>query len=61
MITALDSNVLIDILEPDPKHGPASRVDAKNKCPMNGAKWIFISQFFPAGIKSAQSAPVLAP
>ncbi len=25
MITALDTNVIIDVLEPDPKFGPASR------------------------------------
>ena len=31
MITAVDTNVLVDILEPDPVHGPASR-DALSRC-----------------------------
>ena len=36
MITALDSNVLIDILEPDPEHGPASR-EALRRCLREGS------------------------
>jgi predicted nucleic acid-binding protein len=36
MITALDTNILIDILEPDPAFGPASR-DALKRCLREGA------------------------
>ena len=36
MITAVDTNILIDILEPDPDHGPASR-DALKRCMREGA------------------------
>ena len=36
MITAVDSNILIDILEPDPVHGPASR-EALRTCLREGA------------------------
>ena len=36
MITAVDTNILIDILEPDPVHGPASR-DALKRCMREGA------------------------
>jgi predicted nucleic acid-binding protein len=36
MITALDSKVLIDILEPDPEHGPASR-EALRRCLREGS------------------------
>ena len=36
MITAVDTNVLIDILEPDPKHGPASK-EAYKRCQRQGA------------------------
>jgi predicted nucleic acid-binding protein len=36
MITAVDSNVLIDILEPDPAFGPSSR-EALRKCLKEGA------------------------
>jgi len=36
VITAVDTNVLIDILEPDPVHGPASR-DALSRCLADGA------------------------
>lgn len=31
MITAIDTNVFVDILEPDPVHGPASRA-ALTRC-----------------------------
>jgi len=36
LITAVDTNVLIDILEPDPLHGPSSR-DALKRCISEGA------------------------
>ncbi len=36
MITAVDSNVLIDILEPDPFYGPSSR-DGLTRCLGEGA------------------------
>ena len=36
MITAVDTNILIDILEPDPEYGPASR-DALVRCIDEGA------------------------
>lgn len=36
MITAVDTNILIDILEPDPVHGPSSR-DALKRCLREGA------------------------
>lgn len=36
MITAVDTNILIDILEPDPIFGPASR-EALKQCTMEGA------------------------
>lgn len=35
MITAVDTNILIDVLEPDPEYGPASR-DALNSCLLEG-------------------------
>ena len=35
MITAVDTNVLIDVLEPDPVHGPGSR-DALKRCLREG-------------------------
>jgi predicted nucleic acid-binding protein len=36
MITAVDTNVLVDILEPDPVHGPASR-EALRRCLREGS------------------------
>jgi len=36
LITAVDTNILIDILEPDPIFGPASR-EALMQCAMEGA------------------------
>ena len=36
MITAVDSSVIIDVLEPDPEHGPASR-EALRRCLREGA------------------------
>lgn len=36
MITAVDTNILIDILEPDPSFGPASR-DALKRCLLEGS------------------------
>jgi hypothetical protein len=36
MITAVDTNVLIDILEPDPAFGPASK-DALKRCLLEGS------------------------
>jgi predicted nucleic acid-binding protein len=36
VITAVDTNILVDILEPDPVHGPASR-DALKRCLREGA------------------------
>ena len=36
MISAVDTNILIDILEPDPEYGPASR-DALKRCMREGA------------------------
>ena len=36
MITAVDTNVLVDILEPDPRHGDAS-ADALTHCLAEGA------------------------
>ncbi len=36
MITAVDTNILIDILEPDPKHGPGSK-EAYKRCLRQGA------------------------
>ena len=36
MITAVDTNILIDILEPDPLYGPASK-DALKRCLQQGA------------------------
>ena len=35
MITAVDTNVLVDILEPDPRHGVAS-ADALTRCLAEG-------------------------
>ncbi|MBX6422909.1 PIN domain-containing protein [Thermosulfurimonas sp. F29] len=35
MITAVDTNILIDILEPDPLYGPASK-EALKKCLREG-------------------------
>jgi len=35
VITAVDSNILIDILEPDPLHGPASK-EALKRCLREG-------------------------
>ncbi len=35
MITAIDTNILVDILEPDPSYGPASR-DALSRCLSEG-------------------------
>lgn len=36
MITAVDSSILIDVLEPDPAHGPASR-EALRRCLREGS------------------------
>jgi len=36
MITAVDTNILVDILEPDPVHGPVSR-EALKKCLREGS------------------------
>jgi len=36
LITAIDTNVLVDVLEPDPIHGPASRA-ALTRCLGEGA------------------------
>lgn len=36
MITAIDTNILIDILEPDPSFGPASR-EALRRCLQEGS------------------------
>ena len=36
MITAIDSNILVDILEPDPEYGPISR-DALKRCFIDGS------------------------
>ena len=36
MITAVDTNVLVDVLEPDPRHGDAS-ADALTRCLAEGA------------------------
>lgn len=36
MITAVDTNVLIDVLEPDPSFGPRSR-DALKRCLLEGS------------------------
>ena len=36
MITAVDTNVLVDVLEPDPRHGAAS-ADALTRCLAEGA------------------------
>jgi hypothetical protein len=36
MITAVDTNVLVDILEPDPVHGPGSR-EALRRCLREGS------------------------
>ena len=36
MISAVDTSILIDILEPDPVHGPASR-DALKRCLREGS------------------------
>lgn len=36
MITAVDTNILIDILEPDPVYGPASR-EALKRCLQEGS------------------------
>lgn len=36
MITAVDTNVLVDVLEPDPRHGPAS-LAALKRCRREGA------------------------
>ncbi len=39
MITAVDTNVLLDICLPDPKHGPASR-DRLKECLAEGAVFV---------------------
>ena len=36
MITAVDSSIMIDVLEPDPVHGPASR-EALRRCLREGS------------------------
>ncbi len=36
MITAVDTNILVDILEPDPAHGPSSR-EALKRCLREGS------------------------
>ena len=36
MISAVDTNILIDILEPDPAYGPASK-DALRRCLLEGS------------------------
>lgn len=36
MITAVDSSIIIDVLEPDPEHGPASR-EAMRRCLREGS------------------------
>ncbi len=36
MITAVDSSIMIDILEPDPEHGPASR-EVLRRCLREGS------------------------
>ena len=36
MITAVDSSIIIDVLEPDPEHGPSSRV-AVRRCLREGS------------------------
>ena len=36
MITAIDSSIIIDVLEPDPEHGPASR-EALQRCLREGS------------------------
>jgi predicted nucleic acid-binding protein len=36
MITAVDTNILVDILEPDPVHGPPSK-DALKRCLREGS------------------------
>ena len=36
MITAVDSSIMIDLLEPDPQHGPASR-EALRRCLREGS------------------------
>ena len=36
MITAVDTNIIIDVLEPDPEHGPGSR-EALRRCLREGS------------------------
>jgi len=36
VITAIDSSIIIDVLEPDPEHGPASR-EALRRCLREGS------------------------
>jgi predicted nucleic acid-binding protein len=36
MITGVDTNILVDILEPDPEHGPVSR-EALRRCLQEGS------------------------
>lgn len=58
MITAVDSNVLIDVLAPDPDHGPPSR-DALKRCLAEGdlvvcdVVWAETAAMFPSQKEAA--------
>ena len=60
MITAVDSNVLIDVLAPDPDHGPFSR-DALKRCLAEGdlvvcdVVWAETAAMFPSQKEAARS------
>lgn len=60
MITAVDSNVLIDVLSPDPDHGPLSR-DALKRCLAEGelvvcdVVWAETAAMFPSQKEAARS------
>lgn len=60
MITAVDSNVLIDVLAPDPDHGPLSR-DALKRCLAEGdllvcdVVWAETTAMFPSQKEAARS------
>jgi predicted nucleic acid-binding protein len=60
VITAVDSNVLIDVLAPDPDHGPLSR-DALKRCLAEGdlvvcdVVWAETAAMFPSHKDAARS------
>jgi predicted nucleic acid-binding protein len=61
VITAVDTHILVDILEPDPEHGPASR-EAVGRCLLEGSVvacevvWAEVATAYGSGLDEVVSA-----